>query len=397
MPLYILPIIRNPDTEDKCNPYLHPCLLHAMHLSVYSPLWKIKNQRTLVEKFSNHQCVFHVTKKKIRLVQLRGSRSTDLCKWLHKYGYTTNAKHRTRCNIHIQKKTQGSHRKLLMSSVDCSFDLCPTRLDIGNDMQIMQQWRAIKTVQEITRMQKACDISCKAIQHMVENASTYTNTRRMLNDGMDILRRTTKRTDDFDITAYTTILTVNGYGKHITQKGIKRVHPTFERQALHHHTKPLLLLDMGARYGGYCADITRTFSTTTPTDRQIDMYRSVLSLYELGESMVKPGVLYKDIDHAVKKRLEMELQRLGFKDFTNVNKYMPHSLGHSIGIEVHDTPSIFDIGPLQPNMVLTIEPGIYTEEMDIRIENTIVVTKDGCRVLSNKTPWNMEWFCRSIK
>ena len=217
----------------------------------------------------------------------------------------------------------------------------------------------------------------------------------MLDDGMDILRQHTKTTEDCDTTAYTTILTLNGHGKHITRTGIQRVHPTFESYTLDHSTKPLLLLDMGARYGGFCADITRTFSTTTPTARQIDVYRSVLALYELGESMVKPGVLYKDINQAVKTKLESELQRLGFKDFTNVDKYMPHSLGHSVGIEVHDTPSIFDVGPLQPNMVLTIEPGIYTDEMDIRIENTIVVTEEGCRVLSNNVPWNMEWFCSS--
>jgi Xaa-Pro aminopeptidase len=211
------------------------------------------------------------------------------------------------------------------------------------------------------------------------------------------MRKRTHTVADCDTTAYTTILTLNGHGKHTTRTGIQRVHPTFENHALHHHTKPLLLLDMGARYGGYCADITRTFSTTTPTNRQIDIYRSVLTLYELGESMVKPGVLYEDIDRAVMKQLVVELKRLGFSDYTNTYKYMPHSLGHSVGIEVHDTPDIMSVGRLRTNMVLTIEPGIYTDEMDIRIENTIVVTEGGCRVLSNGVPWSMKWFCRGSR
>jgi Xaa-Pro aminopeptidase len=244
---------------------------------------------------------------------------------------------------------------------------------------------AIKTSQEIDLIQKACSITSEAINHMVENAHSFKDTQQMLKEGCDIIH---KYTTDM---SYITILSLSGKGKHITKTDIERVHPAFENYSLD-YKNPLVLLDIGARYNGYCSDITRTFSTTTPTDRQIDMYRSVLTLYELGESMVKPGVLFSDIDKAVKKQMEVELERLGFAP--PYDKFMPHSVGHSIGVEVHDTPSITSVGKLRPNMVLTIEPGIYTDEMDIRIENTIVVTEDGCRVLSNEVPWSMEWFCK---
>lgn len=394
----ILPIVPNPYTDDECDPYLHPTLLYAFHLPTHAPLWRQKHQKEIVKRFSGHHCVFRTVGKGLCLDMLCGPKSTALRQWLHKHIFptasrstTTTRKHQHQPSTQPRKRFSRRSARALLLYVRCQQALKPVSL------QSADAFRSIKTPRDIARMQRACDISCDAIQHMVEHASSFTNTQQMLDDGMDILRHHTKTTEDRDTTAYTTILTLNGHGKHITRTGLQRVHPTFESYTLDHPTKPLLLLDMGARYGGFCADITRTFSTTTPTDRQIDVYRSVLTLYELGESMVKPGVWYKDINQAVKTKLESELQRLGFKDFINVDKYMPHSLGHSVGIEVHDTPSIFDVGPLQPNMVLTIEPGIYTDEMDIRIENTIVVTEEGCRVLSNKVPWSMEWFMDPAK
>jgi len=227
---------------------------------------------------------------------------------------------------------------------------------------------------------------------MIARAPSFATSGEMLRHGLRTMRRLARPVPD---TAYTTILTVGGRGPHRQATGIHRVHPTFRSYALTGATtNPILLLDMGARYGGYCADITRTFPVQPPTARQIDVYRSVLTLYTLGESMVRPGILYETIDAAVRQQLKMELQRLRFPHYANTFKYMPHSLGHSVGIEVHDTPAIQDIGPLQPNMVLTIEPGIYLDDMDIRIENTIRVTPDGCEVLSDGVPWDMAWFCR---
>ena len=402
----ILPITPNPNyTEDPCNPYLHSTLLHAFHLPTHASLWRQKHQKELVKRFSGHHCVFRTVGKQLCLDTLCGPKSTALRQWLHDHIFPTvyRSSRSSRSTLTTRKRLSGTQprkkrtgrrsARALLLSVRCQQALLQPL--VQPLLPSADAFRSIKTPRDIGRMQRACDISCEAIQHMVEHASSYRNTQQMLNDGMDILRQHTKTTEACDTTAYTTILTLNGHGKHITRTGLQRVHPTFESYTLDHSTSPLLLLDMGARYGGFCADITRTFSTTMPTAHQIDVYRSVLALYELGESMVKPGVLYKTINQAVKNKLKSELQRLGFKDFTNVDKYMPHSLGHSVGIEVHDTPSIFDVGPLQPNMVLTIEPGIYTDEMDIRIENTIVVTEGGCRVLSNQIPWDMEWFRRS--
>lgn len=410
----ILPIVPNPSTDDECDPYLHPTLLYALHLPLRSPLWQRNVQKELVDTFAGHQCVFTTRATphgahQHTLHSLRGTNSLELRRWLR--DHFDHSVHRMTSGAITRKKRgkrssrqQQQRRSRALVVVPCH-PIPATSLQqpqhqafcADSSCKSLTSHRAIKTPREIGRMQKACDISCEAIRYMVVNAQSFTHTKQMLKGGLGIMRKRTHTIADCDTTAYTTILTLNGHGKHTTRTGIQRVHPTFENYPLHHHTKPLLLLDMGARYGGYCADITRTFSTTTPTNRQIDMYQSVLTLYELGESMVKPDVLYEDIDRAVKKQLEVELKRLGFADYTNTYKYMPHSLGHSVGIEVHDTPDIMSVGRLRPNMVLTIEPGIYTDEMDIRIENTIVVTDEGCRVLSHGVPWSMKWFCRGSR
>lgn len=283
--------------------------------------------------------------------------------------------------------------------------------------------RAIKQPWERRWIRRACDRTCLAIRQMQARSPPRDDVAALLDVGLRELYRchlrdTTQETEEVaddvpSITAeqlralqptfmaYTTILTLGGYGAHRQHDGIERVHPVFENAPLDRPTAsshtlvppPLLLLDMGARVRGYCADITRTFCLGTPTRAQKAQYRAVLALYTLGESMVRPGILYHDIDRAVRQQLRHELQRLGVADYDDTYKYMPHGLGHSVGLSVHDTPCIYDVGPLQPGMVLTIEPGIYTPDMDIRIENTIEVTADGCRVLSDGMPWDMAWFC----
>lgn len=257
--------------------------------------------------------------------------------------------------------------------------------------------RIIKTHREISRIRRACDITSRIMLQTIQHAHTFQTTQEIYDHLHHALCKATYKpvnTPLHDLTAYTTILTLNQGDKHHNNpSNISRVHPeSFENHPLNSDKHPLLLLDFGAQYGGYCADVTRTFAYTQPTPLQVQAYKAVYRLYTLGESMVKPGVLYADIDEAVKQQLVIELQQLGYSDYTNTQKYMPHSLGHSVGIEVHDNPSIFSVGPLQPNMVLTIEPGIYTDDFDIRIENTIMVTHDGCKVLSDGVPWSIEFF-----
>ena len=400
---------RNSKMDDSCDPLIDPNLLYFLQLVPHSPLWTHNLQSELLSEFHGHiltfatKCGSNYHTNSFRLVSIHGKHSIELRRWLqmhchyNRLPFTTDTKKipkkkNYKVKTHTMHRTKARHCSQLFE-VRCinTQQRCEP---VSSNQFALSSLRAIKTPCELKRIQKACDLSCVAIRHMVSRASSYKSTTAMRNSGMKVLQKRLRYTsdDDNDTTAYTTILTLNGHGKHVSRQGLERVHPSFEHHLFDHTAHPVVLLDMGARYGGYCADITRTFATTTPTARQRDVYRSVLTLYELGESMVKPGVLYADIDRAVNSQLRLELRRLGYSDYTNTKKYMPHSLGHSVGLEVHDTPCITSVGPLRPNMVLTIEPGIYTDDLDIRIENTIVVTATGCRVLSDKVPWNMRWF-----
>ena len=390
-----VPIVANPHREDTCDPVLHPTLLHMLDLPIHSPLWQHKQQTQLLQQYTHHALHFKKLTKRnnYSVIGACGKQAHRLIKTLQNQRQTPK---RSSSPKHTQRRQHANHHQQ---------NVCPKTIQqtpIDKIYLSLGNQRIIKTRREIARIQRACQITSRIMLDTIQNAHTCRTTESIythLHRSLCQAKRKPMTTPMHDLTAYTTILTLNqGDTHHKNPSNISRVHPEiFEDQPLHANKHPLLLLDFGARHGGYCADITRTFAYTQPTPRQIQAYKAVHRLYTLGESMVKPGVLYANIDKAVKKQLSVELQQLGYPDYANTQKYMPHGLGHSVGIEVHDNPSIFKVGPLQPNMVLTIEPGMYTDEFDIRIENTIVVTHDGCRVLSDGVPWSVEFFMTPMK
>ncbi len=138
----------------------------------------------------------------------------------------------------------------------------------------------------------------------------------------------------------------------------------------------MLTLDYGGFYQGYAGDMTRTVAIEIAPDKFKDYYNKVLEAQELGVSLVKSGVKAKDIDKAVRDKL---------KSFA-LAEYFVHSTGHGLGLEVHELPSLSyksDI-ILKENMVVTIEPGIYIKGWGgIRIEDTVIVQKDKCEVITH--------------
>ncbi|MCF7804402.1 MAG: aminopeptidase P family protein [Candidatus Marinimicrobia bacterium] len=154
----------------------------------------------------------------------------------------------------------------------------------------------------------------------------------------------------------------------------------------------LLLTDVGAEYSHYCADITRTVPVNgTFTDRQREIYEAVLSVEKTIIESVKPGVKMKELNAEAKDMLGdrlMDLELIGDKEETG--KYYMHSIGHFLGLDTHDVGSTKP--PLEPGNILTIEPGIYVQEeqLGVRIEDDVLVTEDGCRVLSEDIPKDVE-------
>ena len=146
----------------------------------------------------------------------------------------------------------------------------------------------------------------------------------------------------------------------------------------------LLLMDVGCYTNWYSSDISRTFPVSGKfTEKQKEVYEIVLDTNKKCIEYAKDGVSWKDINDYAKSLLASGLKKMGLiKEDNELIKYYFHSIGHSLGLDVHD-PSIYSKG-LVEGMVITIEPGLYIEELGIgiRIEDNIMITKDKAIVLS---------------
>lgn len=145
--------------------------------------------------------------------------------------------------------------------------------------------------------------------------------------------------------------------------------------------RQLLLMDIGARSGGYAADITRTYAYGEPTKRQIDVHAAVQSAQQQIVALIQPNLSVEQYQRDVDKIMAEALLTLGLmtspEDTENYHKYFPHAISHGLGVDVHD--SLGSPKHLQSGMVLTVEPGIYIPEegIGVRIEDDILVTPSG--------------------
>ena len=134
-------------------------------------------------------------------------------------------------------------------------------------------------------------------------------------------------------------------------------------------------LDFGARCGGYCSDMTRTLVVGPASDRHRKMYDAVLKAQVTALETVKPGILAKTVDLAGRKVLED----------AGYGEYFGHGIGHGVGLNVHERPSVGKRSDalLEPGMVITIEPGIYIPGFGgVRIEDLVLVTEKGRKNLT---------------
>ncbi len=163
----------------------------------------------------------------------------------------------------------------------------------------------------------------------------------------------------------------------------------------------LILMDFGAQYGGYNADLTRTVPVNGKfTSRQKEVYNACLALHTYCISILKPGISLIDYTEKVgdeANKLFIKLGLLTEADVKNEDpenrafrKYLYHGISHHLGVDVHDLGARLE--PLQEGMFLTVEPGIYIEEeqMGIRIENNIWLTKNGNIDLMKNIPITVE-------
>ncbi|UII57542.1 Xaa-Pro peptidase family protein [Cytobacillus spongiae] len=136
-----------------------------------------------------------------------------------------------------------------------------------------------------------------------------------------------------------------------------------------------LLIDFGMKYEGYMSDMTRTIATGHPPSQLQDYYQLVLQSLEKSIEAIKPGVRAGDID-LVARQIFAE---------AGVEPFSLRGLGHGVGLQIHEYPRVVLDGDeiIQPGMVFTVEPGLYIpEQVGVRIEDIVLVTEDGCEVLT---------------
>jgi Xaa-Pro aminopeptidase len=159
----------------------------------------------------------------------------------------------------------------------------------------------------------------------------------------------------------------------------------------------VILLDVGAEYANYAADMTRCIPVSGKfTERQLQVYNAVLRVMKEAMQMLRPGTMLADYHKEVGKVMERELLQLGLISDTDVKnqdpdwpaykKYFMHGTSHFLGLDVHDVGLWHK--PIQPGMVFTVEPGIYIREegLGIRLENDIMVTESAPKDLMANIP-----------
>jgi Xaa-Pro aminopeptidase len=239
--------------------------------------------------------------------------------------------------------------------------------------KLMRGLRSIKTAEEIEVVKTAIDITAKAFQRVLQ----------FVQPGVMEYEIEAEITHEF----LKNRATGHAYGCIIASGDRARTlhYEENNRQCL---DGELLLMDFGAEYGNYNADLTRTIPVNGKfTERQKEVYNACLAVHNHGKNILKPGLLFQDYVKSINAEMERQLLKIGLiteEQIANQNpeapafkRYFYHGVTHHLGIVVHDVGSYTD--EIKEGMLFTIEPGIYIEEehMGIRIENNIWVTADG--------------------
>ncbi|HFD2045353.1 TPA: aminopeptidase P family protein [Clostridium perfringens] len=240
--------------------------------------------------------------------------------------------------------------------------------DVYSDIASLRQ---IKCKEEVEEIKKAAHITAKGVELLMKECKP----------GMK----------EYELEAY--------FDFYLKQNGVKdyafkTIAATGVNAATLHYVdnnseikdEDLILFDLGAQVNYYNGDISRTFPANGKfTKRQKEVYEEVLKVNEEIINSIRPGVGFYEINDKANNLLAEACVRLGLiEDKKDYRKYYFHSIGHSLGLDTHDVGKRDII--LEEGMVYTVEPGLYIEEeaIGIRIEDDVLVTKDGCEVLTKE-------------
>ncbi len=229
--------------------------------------------------------------------------------------------------------------------------------------------RMFKSEFEIKKLQKAIDITEKGLYRIMDSIKSRRNEFQLEADFIHQIKLEGSFGCSFD--------TIAASGKNATV-----LH--YEDNNSDLSTEDLILFDLGALHSNYGADISRTYPINGKySERQKIIYEIVLKVNKESIKFVKPGITWKELNKFAKDLLANECKKIGLiKDELDISKYYYHSIGHFLGLDVHDVGH-YEL-PLAEGMVITIEPGLYISEegIGIRIEDDILITKNGSKTLS---------------
>ena len=227
--------------------------------------------------------------------------------------------------------------------------------------ELVESISVTKDEEEIKKIKKAADISEKAFEKILP----------LFKPGV--------KEQDFSTELEYTIRKNGGTGsafEPIVASGVRSAMPHARASSKRFQKGDFVTLDFGALYEGYVCDITRTVVLGKATPRQKKIYNLVLKAQTKAIKNACSGMKGFELDKVARD----VINNAGFKD------YFGHGLGHGIGLLVHDSPGINTKSQevLKPGMVITIEPGIYLPGWGgVRIEDDILITRKGCKVLTN--------------
>ena len=248
--------------------------------------------------------------------------------------------------------------------------------------KLMKELRSIKTKEEVAVIQKAIDITEVAFRRLLQ----------FIQPGVH----------EYEIEAeiYHSFLSQRATG--VAYHSI--IASGDNARTLHYNNNnnvckdgELVLMDFGAEYGGYCADLTRTVPVNGKfTKRQKEVYNSCLHLHDYAKSILKPGITVVNYTDKVGEEATKQFLKIGLLSKSDVKnedvenrayrRYLYHGISHHLGLDVHDLGT--RTAPITAGMVFTIEPGIYIKEekMGVRIENNFWITRTGNQDLMKTMP-----------
>lgn len=263
---------------------------------------------------------------------------------------------------------------------------------------LLSSMRKIKTSTEIELIAKAGEISGLAFERVLAFLGQHSRTRSGLEGKRNIMEYEVQAEIEYAFTKNGA--NGNAY-QPIVASGANACVLHYIDNDKSCNEGELLLMDFGAEYANYAADITRTIPVSGRfTPRQKDCYEAVLRVHDEAIKLLVPGTTIDAFNKEVNMLMEEEMIGLGLFSRSDVEKqdphkplfmkYFMHGTSHPIGLDVHDTGSKYD--PLEPGMVLTCEPGLYIREENtgIRIENNILVTSEGPVNLTEHIPVKVE-------